>query len=72
MDSTSVTRAGQCGRLTPLISLRQSTAHATKVVVYWRSVRLPVACGGDDYAFVPSAAPSSRTDRRPSINLHPE
>lgn len=28
-----------------------------------RSVPLPVALGGDDYAFVPPAAPSSRTDR---------
>jgi hypothetical protein len=28
-----------------------------------RSVLLPVALAGDDYAFAPSAAPSSNTDR---------
>ena len=28
-----------------------------------RSVPLPVALGGNDYAFVPPDAPSSRTDR---------
>jgi hypothetical protein len=32
-------------------------------LVHVRSVPLPVALGGDDYAFVPPAAPSSRTDR---------
>jgi len=32
-------------------------------LVHCRSVPLPVALGGDDYAFVPPAAPSSRTGR---------
>ena len=46
-------RAGPCRRLTPLIAPRQPTARAATDWYYWRSVRLPVACGGDDYAFVP-------------------
>jgi hypothetical protein len=32
-------------------------------LVHSRSVPLPVVLGGDDYAFVPPAAPSSGTDR---------
>jgi hypothetical protein len=32
-------------------------------LVHCRSVPLPVALGGNDYAFVPPAAPSSSTDR---------
>jgi len=31
-------------------------------LVHCRSVPLPVALGGNDYAFVPPAAPSSSTD----------
>jgi len=52
-----------CGRLAALISLRQPTARAAPVRIIGRSVPLPVALGGDDYAFVPPAAPSSSTDR---------
>lgn len=37
--------------------------HAPRRLDHGRSVPLPVALGGDDYAFVPPAAPSSRTDR---------
>jgi len=56
-------RAGPCVRLTALISLPQPNARAATVWIIGRSVPLPVAPGGDDYAFVPPAAPSSRTDR---------
>jgi len=38
-------------------------ARAATAWIIGRSVPLPVAPGGDDYAFVPPAAPSSRTDR---------
>jgi hypothetical protein len=41
-------------------------------LVHGRSVPLPVALGGDDYAFVPPAAPSSSTDRlSTSLSLNP-
>src|ERR1700687_300863 len=63
MDSTSVIRAGLCGQLTSLITLRQFTAHAATDYFHRRSVRFPVAVGGDNYAFVPPVAPSNRTDR---------
>ena len=39
-------------------------------LVHGRSVQLPVALGGDAYAFVPPAAPSSSTDRL-SISFSP-
>jgi hypothetical protein len=62
MDSISVTRAGLCGRLTALISLRQSTAHAATDCSHRRSVRFLVAPDGANYTFVPPVAPFNRTD----------
>ena len=54
--------AALCGRLAVLISLRQPP-HAPRRLDRGRSVPLPVALGGDDYAFVPPAVPFSGTDR---------
>jgi hypothetical protein len=49
--------------MAPLNSLRQSTARAATVIVHLTVRAIPGALGGDDYAFVPAALPSSRTDR---------
>jgi len=57
---SALARAGGC-----LHSIRcANPPHAPRRIRFiWRSVRLAVAPGGDDYAFVPSVAPSTRTER---------
>jgi hypothetical protein len=57
---SALARAGGCLR-----SIRcANPPHAPRRIRFiWRSVRLAVAPGGDDYAFVPTVAPSSRTER---------
>ena len=57
--NTALARA--CGWLRSLRSANPRTRRDG--LVHGRSVPLPVALDGDDYALVPPAAPSSSTDR---------
>jgi hypothetical protein len=58
--SSAPARAGGCLRLIRYVN----PPHAPRRIWFIsRSVRLAVAHGGDDYAFVPSVAPSNRTER---------
>jgi hypothetical protein len=57
---SALARAGGCLRSIRCVN----PPHAPRRIWFIsRSVRLAVAPGGDDYAFVPSVAPSNRTER---------
>ncbi len=57
---TALARAGGCLRS---IRCANPPLAPRRIRFIWRSVRLAVAPGGNDYAFVPSVAPSNRTER---------
>jgi hypothetical protein len=62
-EFTNAFHASPCERLPPLNSLRRPPHAPRRIWFILRSVRLAVAHGGDDYAFVPSVAPANHTER---------